>query len=168
MCFGSLWCLNIQVRPMCRFWADECILKHAHGFFFTSRTIFLAAVAEIFVGRPDCGWVSTESLIFHFLIRVWTLHSQFLGLLLISFSCFIQFNDLFLQIFWQFFGFLHDSESRDVSARLCQEPWNSLNLYIHTDYKQTDRRFGLLPLVAIPTHLCQLVCMLSGQNLKGM
>lgn len=63
-----------------------CILKHPHHFFscisaeviceffFASRTLFLAVVAESFTfGRSDRGLVSTESLIFHFLIRVWTL-----------------------------------------------------------------------------------------------
>lgn len=41
-------------------------------YFFAFQTGFLAVVADILVGLPVGGLVSTELLIFHLLIRVWT------------------------------------------------------------------------------------------------
>ena len=131
-----------------------CILKQPHHMFSESpvfhlscylwgflciQTIFLAVVAEILVGLPDRGLVSTEPLIFHFLIRVWTLLFvilNFLDIFLYPLPVLYRFNCLFLQILWQLFCFPHDSEMsvqhwiKDV--RVCRESRNLFTFYTHT------------------------------------
>ena len=44
--------------------------KVVDGFFFASQPIFLAVVAEIVVGLPVRGLISTESLNLKFVIKV--------------------------------------------------------------------------------------------------
>lgn len=87
-------------------------------------------------------------IIFYFLIRVLTLLIGILSSLDIFLYPFpllcspITFSHRSFDVF---FCFPHDAGPRDVSARVWQEPRNSLNLYAHTDYKQTDDRWGWLP-----------------------
>lgn len=63
-------CILKQPHPL---FSHCCISAEVIWFLFELPTIFVAVVAEIFVSRPDHGLVSTEFLIFHSLIRAWTL-----------------------------------------------------------------------------------------------
>lgn len=148
-----------------------CILKQPHHifsespevictFFLASPTVFLAVVAEILVGLRDCGLVSTEPPIFHFLIRVWTM---------LIFS-YIRF--LFYKVQLPF--------PADLLTILLLSPWlriTSVNercmglsgaqkvtdlLYTPTDYEQTHHRWRWWHFIAFLTFLCQVVCKSPG------
>lgn len=84
-------------------------------FFFVFQQIFLAVVAEILVGLPDCGLVSPELIIFIF------------KSLDIFFYHFTDINNLFLQYLRQLFYFPHGSVSSKFRAAL-----DELTLIIYT------------------------------------
>ena len=132
---------------------------------------------EMFIGLPDRGLVFTEPLIFHLLITVWTLLTGIINSL-----------DIFLYPFPVLYSsttFSHRSVDNSFAFPMTHNPKTSVagwkmqesvwipethsHAFMHTHWLQANRsQVRMLPLVAIQTHLCQLLCMLSGQNHQGM
>lgn len=128
---------------------------------------------------PDCSLVSTESLIFHYLIRVWTLLIGILNSLVIVLDPFpvlwsstiFKFNRSFDHSFSLLMAWNPSTSVQHwmKCAGVCKESWNSL-LFIHTHWLQADK--SQVRRVTFSSYLnlcvCQLVCMLSAQNLQVM
>ncbi len=89
-------------------------------------------------------------------------------MLFMSLSCFTEFNYLSQMTLLTIFCFLHDVEHENCQwstdlrdARFSQESSNSLTFYAQTNHTTIDHKWTWLSGMAIQTHLCEIVWMLS-------
>ena len=130
------------------------ILKQPHLDFSPSYLWIFLCIPNNFPDR-------TESHVFQFLIRVWTLLIGILSSLDIFYITFLVLyssSTFSHKSFGSSFAF-HMTQNPETSAALDEEEEsrNPLTFYTHT---HTDHRWGGLPLGAIQTHLVDL----CGQN----